>query len=304
MNLAVSVFCYVLVNKMSNRLNILLALVVLIFLAFGCSSAGNEKISTETKTSYTPAIEVNPEFVSPPVIADAPTKEIKPETESIRIATVISENASLRKIGSQNGEILDVIPEGASVEIVRQKGAWFYVRVDEKAGWLHGDAIRYNDAPTEGYTVPSDDYSTVTDSMPEPIQSLEPVRTAPAYSSPAPVVRNEPTPEIYTLRTYPTPAPSYERETTVTSTTATALCADGTLSYSANRQGTCSHHGGVSSWFDGSDSSQDFRSESTYSPSYSSDSSDRPKTVNVRGYTRKDGTYVAPYKRSAPRRRN
>jgi hypothetical protein len=30
---------------------------------------------------------------------------------------------------------------------------------------------------------------------------------------------------------------------------ATARCADGTLSYSAHRQGTCSHHGGVAEWY-------------------------------------------------------
>ncbi|HEX6750717.1 MAG TPA: DUF3761 domain-containing protein [Longimicrobium sp.] len=30
---------------------------------------------------------------------------------------------------------------------------------------------------------------------------------------------------------------------------ATARCRDGTLSYSAHRRGTCSHHGGVAVWF-------------------------------------------------------
>jgi hypothetical protein len=30
---------------------------------------------------------------------------------------------------------------------------------------------------------------------------------------------------------------------------ATARCRDGTLSYSAHRQGTCSHHGGVAEWY-------------------------------------------------------
>jgi len=29
---------------------------------------------------------------------------------------------------------------------------------------------------------------------------------------------------------------------------ATAICSDGTFSYSANRSGTCSHHGGVAQW--------------------------------------------------------
>lgn len=32
-------------------------------------------------------------------------------------------------------------------------------------------------------------------------------------------------------------------------TGATARCRDGTLSYSANRRGTCSHHGGVAEWY-------------------------------------------------------
>jgi hypothetical protein len=30
---------------------------------------------------------------------------------------------------------------------------------------------------------------------------------------------------------------------------ATAICADGTYSYSASRQRACSHHGGVAQWF-------------------------------------------------------
>jgi hypothetical protein len=35
---------------------------------------------------------------------------------------------------------------------------------------------------------------------------------------------------------------------------ATALCRDGTYSYSQHRSGTCSHHGGVAKWLKGSDS--------------------------------------------------
>jgi len=36
---------------------------------------------------------------------------------------------------------------------------------------------------------------------------------------------------------------------------ATALCRDGTYSYSTHRSGTCSHHGGVAKWLKGSGSS-------------------------------------------------
>ncbi|MDQ3712210.1 MAG: thermonuclease family protein [Acidobacteriota bacterium] len=129
--------------------------------------------------------------------------------------------------------------------------------------------------------------------------------TVPAPSVvPPPIVVRQPTPETYTPKTYPTPAPTDTRETTAASPTATAICADGTLSYSANRRGTCSHHGGVSQWLDGSST----RTEptTTYSPPRSSpsDTSDRPKTVQVDGYYRKDGTYVRPHTRSAPRRKN
>jgi hypothetical protein len=42
----------------------------------------------------------------------------------------------------------------------------------------------------------------------------------------------------------PTPAPS-----TPSNNGATALCVDGTYSYAANHQGACSHHGGVSVWY-------------------------------------------------------
>jgi hypothetical protein len=35
----------------------------------------------------------------------------------------------------------------------------------------------------------------------------------------------------------------------VNPTGATAQCRDGTLSYSAHRKGTCSHHGGVAVWY-------------------------------------------------------
>ncbi len=54
-----------------------------------------------------------------------------------------------------------------------------------------------------------------------------------------------------------TPAPTSTRLPTATesyispgsSSGATALCNDGTLSYSATHQGTCSHHGGVAVWY-------------------------------------------------------
>lgn len=47
----------------------------------------------------------------------------------------------------------------------------------------------------------------------------------------------------------PKPAQPTKTAAPVPASGPTALCRDGTLSYSANRRGTCSHHGGVDTWY-------------------------------------------------------
>ncbi|SRR6266516_867613 len=66
------------------------------------------------------------------------------------------------------------------------------------------------------------------------------------------IIYSEPT-DIYTLPTA-TPLPANPQSGGQQTTQqqqcagATALCNDGTCSYSAHAQGTCSHHGGVAQW--------------------------------------------------------
>jgi hypothetical protein len=54
-------------------------------------------------------------------------------------------------------------------------------------------------------------------------------------------------PTVY-FGTYASAGSSSTSTSTSTSGGATARCVDGTLSYSAHRSGTCSHHGGVAEW--------------------------------------------------------
>lgn len=56
-------------------------------------------------------------------------------------------------------------------------------------------------------------------------------------------ITTQPIDEIVSVGTYVAPAIS------TISNGATAMCSDGSLSYSAHRQGTCSHHGGVAIWY-------------------------------------------------------
>jgi hypothetical protein len=71
----------------------------------------------------------------------------------------------------------------------------------------------------------------------------------------------------------------------------TVMCSDGQYSQSGGIQGACSHHGGVA----GGSAAPSVGSTPSYTPSTSSGG-----TVHVDGYTRRDGTYVAPYTRRAP----
>lgn len=55
------------------------------------------------------------------------------------------------------------------------------------------------------------------------------------------IITTQPTTKIILVGTYVYVTPSAPMG-------ATAICADGTYSYSQNRSGTCSHHGGVAQW--------------------------------------------------------
>lgn len=73
---------------------------------------------------------------------------------------------------------------------------------------------------------------------PAPAQAVVPAPAAPAPAAQAPAVP-APAPAA------PAPAPAAPAP----GGGATALCNDGTLSYSATHRGTCSHHGGVAAWY-------------------------------------------------------
>ncbi|MDI1290053.1 MAG: DUF3761 domain-containing protein [bacterium] len=55
-------------------------------------------------------------------------------------------------------------------------------------------------------------------------------------------------PTTLTVTTAAAPSPSVVPSAPSAPSGATAVCRDGTFSYSQNHSGTCSHHGGVSRW--------------------------------------------------------
>jgi hypothetical protein len=187
---------------MKNNPNLLLA--VFLLLALACSCPDSE--TKQTTQTYTPALKTGNSASPPPLVSNT-TVPLKPS--SAKSASVIAENGYLRR--SPNGAVLQTLPVSTSVEVIRQKGAWFYVDYAGTKGWMHGNTIRYdnqNNGLPETRSTPKSASRTSTDNK---------------YES-----------------------------TTVDKTNpsgATAKCRDGTLSYSRNRRGTCSHHGGVALWY-------------------------------------------------------
>ena len=72
------------------------------------------------------------------------------------------------------------------------------------------------------------------------------------------------------------------------------MCADGQWSHSGGHSGACSGHDGEFTPGSGS------QPPNTGSADSNPGDPSAPKTVHVQGYTRKDGTYVAPYDRRPP----
>ena len=202
--------------KTSNDAKIVLGIVGGIFGFFmlcglisliGGSSRQRQSITPEPPKS---SIVSNSNLIvipSPQTTPKAELKSVYPaKTSNGSTAEVISENANLRKTSDQNAEVVLELPQGTSVTVLKQRGAWFLVQAASQQGWLHGNTIKLLDKNQSEKSTPNYSYS-------EP---------KPSYSPPA---------------------------RSVNPSGATARCRDGTLSYSASRRGTCSHHGGVAEWF-------------------------------------------------------
>jgi hypothetical protein len=296
---------------MKNLFSTVCVLAVFLLVTLACSNTGKSSYDTKPTTS-TSQNSSNTLSISEYSTNTAPTIEptIEKAKSAFKAVVVIAEGSSLRKTPSQNGEVIDLLSEDANLEVLKQRGAWFLVRTDDGLeGWMHGNTIRYADSTQSGNWTASQDLKVEPETdtryvLPEeeyvPAQPSKTVaretRRAEALETPVPIYRSTPGPD-YSQRDETSSLTTDESS----SSTPTALCVDGTYSYSANRRGTCSWHGGVAEWLNSTPSSS---SPETYPRSSSGDSTYRPKTVNVRGYTRRDGTYVAPYTRSAPRRRN
>jgi uncharacterized protein YgiM (DUF1202 family) len=122
-------------------------------------------------------------------------------------------NTNLRESPGVSTKIVSKIPKGTDVYIQECTDGWCKINYNDLTGYVSSKLIRYATDPSKKTTnspVAHQKVKHYTNSNGERIQS-------PTYYNAIPEG-------------------------------ATAVCQDGTYSFSRNRRGTCSHHGGVKKW--------------------------------------------------------
>ena len=67
-----------------------------------------------------------------------------------RMAHVVSERASLRETPSASSDMKREVAEGTLVKILDEQLPWYMVRIDDRVGWMHADALKFVDAEDSG----------------------------------------------------------------------------------------------------------------------------------------------------------
>lgn len=156
-----------------------------------------------------------------PNTSPTPANPVNTQDGNNSTAVVISKQANLRNGPSSSRAVLLKVEKDDALTLVSREraGPWYnviHVR-SGKVGWINGNAIKLLETQAQS-TIP------------------QPPREA-APTSPAPKIERSSTPTTRSpVRSDTAPAG------------ASARCRDGTYSFSQNRRGTCSHHGGVAEW--------------------------------------------------------
>lgn len=174
------------------------------------SSVATASVKNTTALSQTPISSASPE----PAVNSMPRTLVSQPANKSKTAIVITNDAGVFEEAKSSAKEIQKLTGGTNVEVIKQKGAWFYVSIDGQKGWMHGNTIRYENLEP--------------DVKAEKKSSSESPKTT--YSESPKISQKSPEPEI-------------------NNSGATAKCRDGSLSYSAHRRGTCSHHGGVAVWY-------------------------------------------------------
>jgi len=173
--------------------------------------------------------------------AEAKVTETQPHQSSIVAAVVKAKKANLREHPSQLATVVGTVSKGDLLSLidVTPNGPWYRIR-DNKSGadgWIHGNTISLLQ------TAETSAASTTA------AQRLRTVSTQTSRTKSTPTSDSPPRDSG---RSYVNVDGIRVQSPTFSDTKpagASARCRDGSYSFSLNRRGTCSHHGGVGEWY-------------------------------------------------------
>lgn len=187
----------------------------------------------------------------PETRVDAKSTDAQPRQNSTTVAAIVkAKKANLRDRPSSSSTVINTVNNGDLLALTGETpiGPWYRIR-DSKTGaegWIHGNtiALLQTAEPTASIATSTELPHTTSTS------TQRPRRVSPAVSDTSPSISTSSRPA--SGRSYvnvdgvrvQSPVFSDSRPSG-----ASARCRDGSYSFSLNRRGTCSHHGGVAEWY-------------------------------------------------------
>ena len=138
-----------------------------------------------------------------------------------------AQRVNVRTCSSTDCAIITSVEYGEALTVLATASDWHEIRLpDGRTGYIAAWLTSSAQPPAASPTLPAA----------QPAQPAAPRATAPP-------VQQDPAPRAAPPQLQPTAAPA-----PVHPEGASAICNDGTYSFSDHRRGTCSHHGGVREW--------------------------------------------------------
>ena len=180
---------------------------------------------------------------------EAKSTETQPQQTSVVAAIVKAKKANLRDAPSRSANIVSTVNEGDLLSLMAAvpEGPWYEIRDSRTGteGWIHGSTIAL--LRTSEASESSARSSPVTQTTSSSTQ--RPHRVSPPASNISPPLASI-TPRsgksYVNVDGVRVPSPVFSDSRPAG---ASARCRDGSYSFSRNRRGTCSHHGGVAVWY-------------------------------------------------------
>ena len=213
-----------------KRTSLIAGLLLAVALTCSCQK------QSDTEVSPTSSSQARQLSSSQPAQAQPQADDVKTTSEAV----VVSTRANLRETPDTSAQVVMKLEKGGALNVLEEKpvGAWYKVRhvSSGKTGWIHGNTIRITTAhpPAIAEQSTSGSGSSSSGNVPPAHPRRERSATADAGG------------DTY-INSFGEEVPRPRRSKSVPAG-ASARCADGTYSFSRNRRGTCSHHGGVAEW--------------------------------------------------------